>query len=103
MWTVDVENHFITIQRMDCYEGDLPSACYQERLLDLTETNSHSEKVSRPKDSVRYSRLSMNIISPHSLCIDRLHHGLENILSVLPSSSVHSLDRLGQQQHNASL
>jgi hypothetical protein len=34
MWTVDVENHFITIQRRDCY---------QERLLDLTETNSHSE------------------------------------------------------------
>jgi hypothetical protein len=42
----------------------------------------------------------MSIISLHYLRIDRLHHGLENTLEVLPSPSVFSLNRLGKQQHN---
>jgi hypothetical protein len=84
MWTEDVEINIIVIPRRNCFEGGLPSACYQERLLDLTYASGHleirgTEKVSRAVGPAQYSRPPMNIISPHSLRIERLHYSLENI------------------------
>ena len=33
MWTEDVENHSIAIPRSNCFEDDLPSACYHQAVV----------------------------------------------------------------------
>jgi hypothetical protein len=55
-----------------------------------------TEKVSRAVGPAQYSWPPMNIISLHSLRIDRLHHGQRIFVAPSLSLSVHSLDRLRQ-------
>ena len=94
MWTENDENHIIAMPRRNCFEGDLPSACYHHAMVgpNLSKRSFRDsgdrEGFSRGRSCPVFSVADKHYVLTTSLRIDRLHRGLENILSVLPSQSV---------------